>query len=76
MNEPVFKSGLTLKEMEDNFEHMDFFGELMEGLTEALAYSKGKAAADTFARKRSLPEIDVTEIRIPKTIKYFKTESC
>ena len=76
MNEPVFKSSLTLKEVEDNFEHMDFFGELMEGLTEALAYSKGKAAADTFARKRSLPEIDATEIRIPKTIKYFKTESC
>ncbi len=76
MNEPVFKSGLTLKEVEDNFEHMDFFGELMEGLTEALAYSKGKAVADTFARKRSLPEIDATEIRIPKTIKCSKTESC
>ena len=63
MNEPVFKSNLTMKEVEDNFEHSDFFGELMEGLTEALAYSKGQAAADTFTRKRSLPEINDSQIR-------------
>ena len=63
MKEPVFKSSLTMKEVEENFEHMDFFGELMEGLTEALAYSKGQAAADTFTRKNSLPDINVTQVR-------------
>ena len=47
MKEPVFKSNLTMKEIESNFEGMDFFGELMEGLTEALAYSKGQAAGKT-----------------------------
>ena len=63
MKEPVFKSTLTMKEIESNFEGMDFFGELMEGLTEALAYSKGQAAANTFTRKNSLPDINVSQIR-------------
>ena len=63
MDEPIFKSNLTLKEVESNFANMDFFGELMEGLTEALAHSKGKAAADTFTRKRSLPDINVAQVR-------------
>lgn len=63
MKEPVFKSNLTMKEIESNFEGMDFFGELMEGLTEALAYSKGQAAANTFTRKNSLPDINVSQIR-------------
>ena len=35
----------------------------MEGLNEALAYEKGKASAETFARKQSLPNINVHEIR-------------
>ena len=63
MNEPVFRSNLTMKEVEENFENMDFFGELMKGLTEALAYSKGQAAADTFTRKSSLPDINVSQVR-------------
>ena len=63
MAEPVFKSNLTLKEVESNFAHMDFFGELMEGLTEALAHSKGKAAAETFTRKRTLPDVNVAQVR-------------
>ena len=36
----------------------------MEGLNEALAYEKGKASAETFARKKSLPSVDVTKVRI------------
>lgn len=54
MSEPKFKSTLTMEEIESNFQNIDFFSGIMDGLQEALAYSKGKAAADTFARKRSL----------------------
>ncbi|MBR1969205.1 MAG: helix-turn-helix domain-containing protein [Clostridia bacterium] len=35
----------------------------MEGLNEALAYEKGKASAETYARKSSLPQVNVQEIR-------------
>ena len=63
MNEPVFKSSLSMEQIDSNFENMDFFGELMDGLTEALAYSKGQAKADTFTRKRSLPSVDVADVR-------------
>ena len=58
-----FESSLTMEEIEDNFKDMDFFSGIMEGLNEALAYEKGKASAETFARKQSLPTINVLEIR-------------
>lgn len=58
-----FHSSLSYDEIEQNFENMDFFGELMEGLTEALAVSKGQAAANTFTRKRSLPVVNIKETR-------------
>lgn len=57
------ESSLTLEEIEENFKDVDFFTGIMDGLQEALAYSKGKAAADTFVRKRSLPSVNVAEIR-------------
>lgn len=63
MADLTFKTSLSDEEIENNFKDMDFFGELMDGLTEALAYSKGKAAADTFTRKRSLPDVDVCQTR-------------
>ncbi len=63
MNEPVFKSSLSLEQVDSNFEKMDFFGELMDGLTEALAHAKGRAKADTLVRKRSLPSVDVSHVR-------------
>ena len=63
MNELTFKSSLTMNEIERNFAEMDFFSDLMDGLEEALAYSKGKASAETFVRKRSIPTINVVEIR-------------
>lgn len=63
MNELVFKSNLTMEEIEKNFSEMDFFSGLMDGLEEALAYSKGKASVETFIRKRSLPSVNVVEIR-------------
>ena len=63
MVEPVFKSSLTMEEIEKNFEGVDFFAGVMEGLEEALAHSKGKASAGTLVRKRSLPIVDVASIR-------------
>ena len=63
MADLVFQSSLTMEEIEDNFKDVDFFSGIREGLQEALAYEKGTAAAETFARKRSLPDVDVAEIR-------------
>ena len=57
------ESSLTEKEIEENFKDFDFFSGLMDGLQEALAYEKGKASAETYARKRSLPAVDVAKVR-------------
>ncbi len=59
MSDHVFKSKYSLEEMEKNFKDVDFFNGIKEGLEEALAYEKGKASAETIARKRSLPDVDV-----------------
>lgn len=63
MSELRFESSLSMEEIEDNFKDVDFFSGIMDGLQEALAYTKGKAAADTFARKRSLPTVNVADLR-------------
>lgn len=63
MKDIKFKSSLSPQELKENFADFDFFDGLMEGLTEALAHSKGKATAETFSRKRSLPDVNVAEIR-------------
>lgn len=63
MSEIRFKSSLTPEEVEANFKDVDFFTGIMEGLTEALAYEKGKASAETFARKQALPDVDVLKVR-------------
>ncbi|MBQ7097445.1 MAG: transcriptional regulator [Clostridia bacterium] len=63
MAEIRFKSSLSIEEVEENFKEIDFFSGIMDGLTEALAYEKGKASAETFARKQSLPAINVLEVR-------------
>ena len=63
MAELTFKSSLSIDEVEDNFKDMDFFSEIMDSLTEALAASKGQAAADTFTRKRCLPVVDICGTR-------------
>ena len=59
-----FESSLSIQEVEENFKDFDFFSEIMSGLNEALAYEKGKASAETFARKSSLPTVDVAKVRI------------
>ena len=48
---------------DENFKNIDFFSGVMTGLEEALEYEKGKATAETFARKRSLPDINVASVR-------------
>lgn len=63
MSELRFESSLSMEEIENNFKDVDFFSGIMDGLNEALAYTKGKAAADTFARKRSLPIVNVVDLR-------------
>ena len=63
MEDLVFKSSLTMEEIEDNFKDSDLYSSIMEGLQEALAYEKGKAAAGTIVRKRSLPIVDAARIR-------------
>lgn len=40
MTELTFRSNLTMEEIENNFAHIDFFSDLMDGLEEALAFSK------------------------------------
>lgn len=64
MSEPIFQSKLTIEEIEENFKDVDFFSGIMDGLQEALAFSKGKAAAETFVRKSSLPEVDISMLRV------------
>lgn len=63
MKELNFKSSLTDEEIEQNFQNMDFFSGIMDGLQEALAHSKGRASAETLVRKRSLPDVDAFQIR-------------
>lgn len=63
MSELLFESSLSMDEIENNFKDVDFFAGIMDGLSEALAFTKGKAAAETFARKRSLPTVNVAELR-------------
>lgn len=63
MSDLSFESSLSMEEIENNFKNTDFFSGIMDGLNEALAYEKGKAKAETIARKRSLPDIDVAQVR-------------
>lgn len=63
MEELRLESSLSMEEIEHNFKDVDFFSGIMEGLNEALAHKKGKASVETLERKRSLPSVNVTEIR-------------
>lgn len=52
-----FESSLSLNEIENNFNEFDFFSNLVAGLNEALAYEKGKASVETFAKKVLYPQL-------------------
>lgn len=64
MSELYFKSSLTIEEIENNFKDIDLFSGIIEGLEEALEFEKGKASAETYVRKQSLPAVNVAEIRL------------
>lgn len=63
MKEHIFKSKLSDKEINKNFEDDDIFSGIMDGLAEALEYEKGNARAATVVRKRKLPKVDVAATR-------------
>lgn len=64
MSEEIrFESKLSIEEIEENFKDFDFFTGIKDGLSEAIAFEKGKASAETFARKNSLPQVNVAQIR-------------
>ena len=63
MSELRLESSLSQEEIEVNFKDTDLFSELMAGLSEALAYSKGTPSAETVTRKRSLPDVNVRALR-------------
>ena len=42
MSEIYFESSLTIEEIDRNFEDVNLFSGIMEGLNEALAYEKDK----------------------------------
>ncbi len=61
--ELCFESSLTIEEIEANFEGFDFFAGLTESLEEAALFEQGKAKQETMIRKRSLPAVNVAELR-------------
>lgn len=63
MAELNFESSLSEEQIAENFKNISFFDGIMDGLNEALAYEKGTAKAETYARKRSLPEVNVAKER-------------
>lgn len=56
MSDYVFKSPLSIEEIEENFKDFDVFEGIKDGLEEALAYERGTASPETFARKRGVIE--------------------
>lgn len=77
----TFKTSLSEQQIEDNFKNIDFFSGIMEGLEEALEYERGKASAETFAHKQSLPSVNVAEVRASldmtqKTFAFMLGVSC
>ena len=63
MEEMIFNSSLSEREIEKNFENIDFFSGIMSGLEEAMAYESGTAKSATIARKRSLPTVNSVDVR-------------
>ena len=63
MSEKIFKTSLSMEEIENNFKDTNFFDGVMEGLEEEKKKEKGTAKSETIARKRSLPDVNVSQIR-------------
>lgn len=56
MTDYVFKSPLSIEEIEEEFKDFDVFEGIKAGLEEALAYERGTVSPETFARKRNIEE--------------------
>lgn len=63
MSDLVLHTSLSQEEIENNFKDIDFFTELMNGLQEALEYKRGNSAGVALIRERTLPSVDVKELR-------------
>ena len=61
MENLTFESPLSPQKVKKNFIGFDFFNGLMEGLNEASAHSKDKAAVNTVSRKKPYPDIHAAE---------------
>lgn len=62
MKELIFESNLTQEEIDVNFKDFDLFDELKESLNQIIEYKKGNVET-TVVRKRSLPDVNIAEIR-------------
>lgn len=56
-------TSLSMEEIEKNFEGIDFFSGVVEGLNEALEHKEGNPSPHTVIRKRELPDVNVAAIR-------------
>lgn len=63
MDDLKFVSAYSIEEIENNFKDVDFFEGVMNGLDEALAFEKKTSKIDTISRKRSIPEVNVADLR-------------
>ena len=57
-NELTFQSSLSNNEIDRNFENVNIFKGIMDGLHEALAYEQGEVIDETVVRTRLLPNED------------------
>ncbi len=53
-----FQSSLFDDEIDKNFENVNVFEGIMDGLHEALAHEQGETSTETVVQKRSLPNED------------------
>lgn len=63
MSKLSFKTSLSISEIGENFKDFDIFESLVDGLNEAISYEQGTAHSKTFARKRALPNVNITQVR-------------
>lgn len=59
----IFESSLTEEEIEKNFENVDLFTEMMQGLEDALAFEQGEMRTGTVTHQRGVPVVDIAAER-------------
>lgn len=63
VEELIFRSSRSIEEIEKDFEGLDLFSGLMEGLREALVYEQGAPSKNTIATERTTPAWVVRDVR-------------